>query len=754
MLLIQFTPSAYRSSARKGLLLSTLLLVTTSFLSGCSDPEAKFAKLMADAQENVDTGELESARINLMAAIDLKPKDANAYFKLAEVQVRQGKMRNAVENYTTAINYDPNLRDARLHLASIMLAGRQFEMAESHVMQVLEKDPQDTQAQVLKANIEAMGPRKNRDAARRILNEVIARDAKSLIAIASLANIELADDNEKEAEALYRKALKMEPNNSPVQMALADLYARQGRLDEAQETLENLIEQNPDQSSLRYVFGEFLMRRGLGGEALEQYEQTIAADPERHDARDRLYDMYLARQQPEKATALTAALLQALPDNPGIHYFQGRNLELDNKPEEALAQFLEALKLQNNFAPAFRRAGLLELQLGKSREGMEHLNQAVAIDPGDVGARLALARTLFLREDYAQAREHVEQILRRYPQQLGANILYADIELVEGDGSKARKAYEFLVDSFPENPSGYFKLALLEEKEGNLDKALELYRKTVSFDRGILAPARRLVSVRAQQGHDLGLVIEEIKDLREKSEQSKPEYDLLLGTLTLANRQNEHRFDEAKALFLKALEQKPSLIGAYFALGAIDSVSGDLNSAAAHYQKLLEKNPNHVPTQMLLALTRERMGQMKESADIYRDILKGNSRFAPAANNLAWLLTDELDGNLDEALRLAEIAKEELPKESSVADTLGWVHFRRGSPRAALPLLEEALELHKQANPDQPPNPEILYHLAEVKAAVDEKQDAKRLVAQAMKLGGEQHPKYGKMKSLFESLGS
>src|SRR5690606_652594 len=116
-------------------------------------------------------------------------------------------------------------------------------------------------------------------------------------------------------------------------------------------------------------------------------------------ARDRLYDLYLGRKELDKAKALTAEYAKAKPNDPGIHYFKGRDLELEGNFEGALKEFLESIKLLANFAPAFRRAGQAELRLGQQREGIEHLNQAVGIDPSDVSARLALARILMAQRD-------------------------------------------------------------------------------------------------------------------------------------------------------------------------------------------------------------------------------------------------------------------------------------------------------------------------------------------------------------------
>ena len=64
---------------------------------------------------------------------------------------------------------------------------------------------------------------------------------------------------------------------------------------------------------------------------------------------------------------------------------------------------------------------------------------------------------------------------------------------------------------------------------------------------------------------------------------------------------------------------------------------------------------------------------------------------------------------MNEALRLAQIAKEQMPDESSITDTLGWIHVLKGNPRLGSEYIKEAIEQEKEKNDDEKVNPEILY---------------------------------------------
>ena len=67
------------------------------------------------------------------------------------------------------------------------------------------------------------------------------------------------------------------------------------------------------------------------------------------------------------------------------------------------------------------------------------------------------------------------------------------------------------------------------------------------------------------------------------------------------------------------------------------------------------------------------------------------SRLAPAANNLAWNYAEH-GGNLDVALSLAQQAKEQLPDDPNVSDTLGWIYYKKHAYLKAISMLEESVE--------------------------------------------------------------
>ncbi len=107
---------------------------------------------------------------------------------------------------------------------------------------------------------------------------------------------------------------------------------------------------------------------------------------------------------------------------------------------------------------------------------------------------------------------------------------------------------------------------------------------------------------------------------------------------------------------------------------------------------------------MMLATLYDHKKEPQKANEYYQKILDINKGFYAAANNLAWNLVQN-GGNVDLALGLAQKAREANPNDPGVADTLGWIFYKKRTYLMAIGLLKESNEKYKDKNP------EVLYHL-------------------------------------------
>ena len=194
------------------------------------------------------------------------------------------------------------------------------------------------------------------------------------------------------------------------------------------------------------------------------------------------------------------------------------------------------------------------------------------------------------------------------------------------------------------------------------------------------------------------------------------------GTVYLA----DNNLKKAGHHFEKAIELNPDTLQAYVSLAKIFISDNRIDKAIVQYKKLLNKKPDYLVGYMALGSIYDQQGDKTKAETNYRKALEIKSNFAPAANNLAWNII-ETGGNVDEALKYAQIAKEQMPKNSSIMDTLGWVYYLKGSYINAISEFNDSLALN-------PENPVFNYHLGMAFYKNKESDKAKKMLEKAIKL--------------------
>ncbi len=165
-----------------------------------------------------------------------------------------------------------------------------------------------------------------------------------------------------------------------------------------------------------------------------------------------------------------------------------------------------------------------------------------------------------------------------------------------------------------------------------------------------------------------------------KASPNNPRIYTLLGQVAVIAKD----LTQAEAYFNKAVESDPNQLQAYVSLGELYLRQDNPRKAIDKFEAMLQINPDFVPAYTLLGMIHEGLKEYDKAKTRYEQALKINPKFGPAANNLAWLYAEQ-GGNIDTALGLAQTAREQLPQDPNVADTLGWVYYKKNvSPRHGL----------------------------------------------------------------------
>ncbi len=313
------------------------------------------------------------------------------------------------------------------------------------------------------------------------------------------------------------------------------------------------------------------------------------------------------------------------------------------------------------------------------------------------------------------------------PKNIQALVYEGNLALLEKRPLDAEKSFKRVIELEPENPVGYSRLGFLCLFRREHEKALREFAKALRLQPGLRDALTYSVLIylqRKQFDRALKFCDQQSQGLPKDSTALALIYDLK-GRIYLANK----NIAQAETSFERAIEINPDILFPYIALARIHLREEDTDRAISKYQEVLARRPSYHPAYMSLGTIYQQMGDINEAESYYRQALEIKADFAPAANNLAWLLAEH-GGNVDEALGLAQMAKEKMPNDPSIMDTLGWIYYRKGLYRSAIAELEESHER-------MPTNPVILYHLGMAHLKNNQKEDAKAALEMALELDKE-----------------
>jgi tetratricopeptide (TPR) repeat protein len=160
--------------------------------------------------------------------------------------------------------------------------------------------------------------------------------------------------------------------------------------------------------------------------------------------------------------------------------------------------------------------------------------------------------------------------------------------------------------------------------------------------------------------------------------------------------------DKAAAHVREVLATAPASAEANELLARIYVAQGQHPEALAQFEHLARTFPSTVVSaNTMIGMLHAKRNDLGAARAAYERALAANPRAGVAANNLAWIYT-QTGGDLKEALRLAQVANEEMRRPES-EDTLGWVYHQLGMTTHALAAFESA---RRRA----PENPTYHYH--------------------------------------------
>jgi tetratricopeptide (TPR) repeat protein len=341
------------------------------------------------------------------------PKDAEARVLRGSIYLRTGDLNNAVTDLQTAVRSDLNNPAARYLLGSALAEQGQYAIAIPELEKAMQLDPSHLQARLKLAQLQIL----------------IGQDEG---AVQTTQNI----------------LEELDEHNASAQMLRAIALRKLSRLEDAQADIQSVLKAQPNSPEALLQLGELRLSAGNYKEAEQAFRRSYEQNPRDTRGLLRIAEMYVGKNEAEKAMQILRAESKKQPDNlqlrrsiagicimakdytSAIDEYQGILTRLDPKT-------ILAYEIQGGLGEAYRASGQYELALStltKAREGL----------PGDPAILNNLAVTLL---------------------QLGRN-------------DDAKKLYENTLSAHAENAIALNNFAyLIAEKSGDFDTALSFAQR-------------------------------------------------------------------------------------------------------------------------------------------------------------------------------------------------------------------------------------------------------------------------------------
>ena len=204
----------------------------------------------------------------------------------------------------------------------------------------------------------------------------------------------LHDRHYAEAEAEYRAAIKLDPQESDLHMALSRALNSQKKTDEAMREAHLAIRLNPESDMAHFSLGNSLRLQEDWAGAAAEYRDAIRLNPNYPMTHNNLGVMLRDQGNHDGAIAEFRKALELNPREEAALGNLGNELEHKGDLDGAIAQFQELSRLRpRQPGPHFRLGQLLEKK-GEPRRAVRQFRQATDLAPENREFRAAYERAM------------------------------------------------------------------------------------------------------------------------------------------------------------------------------------------------------------------------------------------------------------------------------------------------------------------------------------------------------------------------
>lgn len=542
-------------------------------------------------------------------------------------------------------------------------------------------------------------------AARRALDQLAPNDARAANARLVILQGLFAMNRLGEAEEAVQAFQRDFPENANGKLMLAALKLRQQDWDKALRTYGEVLQERPDHLPALRTYARLLGYYGRYSEAREALrrakrisEEAVAIRPNSEDARLfpdvalELAELYEQMGDLEEAERELRALLDAAGRS-------GDPNERDFREQALVDRLVTLLHKAGKVEEARQLVSEFKNRYPTSAYWASRLAQAW-FNRGDELKRLG--RTADAKMPYAEAARYYQEAVQLAQQEVQA--IREQMQAVGQRNDPRLAALTRRLNSVSNFSIRWqaFRIEALT-MAGQPEEALATFERLRAAAQGNLPAILRAAALQAYR--DLGRHAEAMQELRAGLADASQAGSGMVSSVVGLALQYYSRSDLLEVL-REALEQAaPQSEASYRLRNALAGVllnERKLVEVQEVTAPIVAEAPADSPERVMAinhqAQALEFAEDFPAAIERYRQVLEAAPDDVVALNNLAYLLLEHTDRH-QEALQLARQARELLPTDPQVLDTLGWAYYRQGEVAEAEAAFQRAVNLDPEHVP-------------------------------------------------------
>jgi tetratricopeptide (TPR) repeat protein len=626
---------------------------------------------------------------------------------------RADYLNKAIDNFRMAMKEDPAGASFLVEdIAELYRAAGRIREAVEEAQAALKANPDDLNARRVLAHIytqevgDAQANRIDENMVRRAIEQykiITDKDPKDVESLVMLGRLDRVLNNSVDAEAAFKKAIAVEPDNEDAVTGLASVYSDRGDARAASELLDKLTKKSPSpraylnlasnyEQMKEYSLAADALKKAISldpthaewnaqlaqyqalagryDEALQTYQDLAKASPQDATAYLGMAQIYIQQQKFADAHQMLDKAKEIEPDNIEAKYNEVQLLEQEGKTPEAinaLNGLLDSTSRRTYDAAQRDVRGRMLEKLGalydknnQYDKAVETFREMATLDP-DKGARAAalIVDSYRMAKNYQQAEQESEAAAKKYPNDRTLREVRAQLLTDEGKTAQAIAELKGLLDGKNDRET-WLAIADVYQKAKNLGeagKALDQAEKlsTTKEDKAAVYFQRGALYEREKK---LDQAEKSFRQVLDSANPKDPIYASTLNYLGYMFADQNIRLQEAQDLIKKALDLEPNNYAFLDSMGWVDYRLNRLDDAERELTRSVQIESKDPTIHDHLGDVYFKQGKLKEA------IAQWQSSLQQASTPNSEMTTEDIarvQKKLDSAR--IKLAKEQAPKQ-------------------------------------------------------------------------------------------